>query len=341
MAERISQPSRTPTPRKECTEVRFALSYEALKMKSISSAAQISAIFFAIRQPNFSDSITHGPRINAGSLPPMITLPTLKGLAFINRSFSRCGRLRSIVLPPLPFLNAIASHQIVNGKWRIQREKERQGHSVHLQKVKRLRIGKKTQNRKCFRFMQQKSVIKTRQFVSNERDHKIKLRPEKYAHDRHGIWPVSASQHQEDDADDDTAMRGEKANEPPIWKPKAQVWREHSLQRAANSPEICNLEPALISSPHRHEYNHHAPIAQLHRQHLLPGRGVAAADKNQIDDVVQQKHCKENADDHFFSTGRFCAPHDRGQHKRQNNREENNREMRQTVRLKFRLHALL
>src|SRR5882724_6231462 len=82
MTERISQPLRTPTPRKERTEVRFALSYEALKMKSISSAAQISAIFFAIRQTNFSDSITHGPRMNTGSLPPMTTLPTRNGFIF-------------------------------------------------------------------------------------------------------------------------------------------------------------------------------------------------------------------------------------------------------------------
>src|SRR6267378_4004857 len=339
MAERISQPSRTPTPRKERTEVRFALSYEALKTKSISSAAQISVIFFAIRQTNFSDSITHGPRMNTGFLPPMTTLPTVTGLAFINRSFSRCGRLRSIALPPLALCgNAIASHHIVNGKWRIQPEKERQGQSVHLQKVKRVRIGKKTQNRKCFRFMQQKSVIKTCQFVGNERNHKIKLRPEKHAHDRHGIWPVSARQHQEDDADDDPAMRGEKADESPIWKAKTQVWREHSLQRAANSPEICNLEPALISGAHCYNDNHHAPIAQLHRQHLLPARGAAAADKNQIDDVVQHKDCRENADDRFFGTGRFCAPHNRGQREWEDNREENNGEMRQTVRLEFRLH---
>src|SRR5207302_11506453 len=82
MTERISQPSRTPTPRKERTEVRFALSYEALKMKSIPSAAQISAIFFAIRRTNFSDSITHGPRMNTGRLPPMVTLPTRNGFIF-------------------------------------------------------------------------------------------------------------------------------------------------------------------------------------------------------------------------------------------------------------------
>src|SRR5437870_5173936 len=88
---------------------------------------------------------------------------------------------------------SIASHKIDNCKWHIQSEEEQQRQSVHLYKVKRLRIGEKTQNRKCFRFMQQESVIKTGQFVSDERNHKIKLRPEKHANDRHGIWPVSAS----------------------------------------------------------------------------------------------------------------------------------------------------
>jgi len=79
MAERISQPSRTPIPRNERTEVRFALSYEALKMKSTSAVAQISAILLAMRQTNFSDSITHGPRINAGRLPPILTFPICNG----------------------------------------------------------------------------------------------------------------------------------------------------------------------------------------------------------------------------------------------------------------------
>src|SRR5213594_5138412 len=82
MAERISRPSRTPIPRNDRTEVRFALSYEALKMKSTSSARQISAIFFAMRHTNFSDSITHGPRMNAGRFPPIVTLPTRNGFVF-------------------------------------------------------------------------------------------------------------------------------------------------------------------------------------------------------------------------------------------------------------------
>src|SRR6266496_6714024 len=90
MAERISQPSRTLVPRNECTEVRFALSYEALKMKSTSADTQISAIFFAMRQTNFSDSITHGPRMKAGRLPPMVTLPTRNGFVFSLTIYSAC-----------------------------------------------------------------------------------------------------------------------------------------------------------------------------------------------------------------------------------------------------------
>src|SRR5947208_14468757 len=51
-------------------------------MKSTSSARQISAIFFAMRHTNFSDSITHGPRMNAGRFPAIVTLPTRNGFVF-------------------------------------------------------------------------------------------------------------------------------------------------------------------------------------------------------------------------------------------------------------------
>ena len=75
-------------------------------------------------------------------------------------------------------------------------------------------------------------------------------------------------------------MRGEKTDETPVWKAKEQVWRENGLQRAANSPEVCHFEPALISGPHRHDYDHHAPVAHLHWQHLPPIHNAVAADKN-------------------------------------------------------------
>jgi hypothetical protein len=58
-------------------------------MKSTSSAEQTSAIFFAMRRTNFSDSITHGPRMKAGFFPPIVTLPTRNGFRFIDRIHSR------------------------------------------------------------------------------------------------------------------------------------------------------------------------------------------------------------------------------------------------------------
>src|SRR5205809_277429 len=51
-------------------------------MNGIDSARQISARPRAIRQTNFSDSITHGPRMNAGCLPPSMTERILSGFGF-------------------------------------------------------------------------------------------------------------------------------------------------------------------------------------------------------------------------------------------------------------------
>ena len=85
-------------------------------------------------------------------------------------------------------------------------------------------------------------------------------------------------------------MGGEKTDEPPVWKTVTQVRREHCLQRAANSPEIRDLAPALTPRPHRHHYDDHAPIAHLHWQHLAPIHNAPAADENQISQVVQDQH---------------------------------------------------
>ena len=48
-------------------------------MKGVFSAAQIFAIFSAIRRTNFSDSMTHGPRMKADFPPPMVTFLMRKG----------------------------------------------------------------------------------------------------------------------------------------------------------------------------------------------------------------------------------------------------------------------
>ena len=52
-------------------------------MKATDSASQISLIRRAIRQTNFSDSITHGPRMKAGCFPPSVTFPILSGFDFM------------------------------------------------------------------------------------------------------------------------------------------------------------------------------------------------------------------------------------------------------------------
>src|SRR5436190_23559987 len=51
-------------------------------MNGIDSVRQISAMRRAMRQTNFSDSITHGPRMNVGSFPPRLTFWILRGVRF-------------------------------------------------------------------------------------------------------------------------------------------------------------------------------------------------------------------------------------------------------------------
>jgi hypothetical protein len=55
-------------------------------MNGTDSAWQISAIRRAIRQTNFSDSMTHGPRMNKGWPPPMVTERILRGFGFTGKS---------------------------------------------------------------------------------------------------------------------------------------------------------------------------------------------------------------------------------------------------------------
>src|SRR6266540_3109727 len=96
-------------------------------------------------------------------------------------------------------------------------------------------------------------------------------------------------------------IRSEKTDETPIWEAKPQVWREHSLQRPANPPEVRHFEPALTSNPHRRDHNDHAPIAHLHRQHLPPIEDAVAANKNKISDIIEHEHCRENSDYRVFN----------------------------------------
>src|SRR6266576_1741706 len=109
-------------------------------MKSTSSSAQICAIFCAIRQTNFSDSITHGPRINAGRFPAIVTDPIFSGLGFTKERMNQESKkkrkrislrfLLSYVLINLSF------YKIDDSKRHVEPDKEKKGDPVQFQEVK-------------------------------------------------------------------------------------------------------------------------------------------------------------------------------------------------------------
>src|SRR5215469_10074110 len=112
-------------------------------------------------------------------------------------------------------------------------------------------------------------------------------------------------------------MRDEKTEKTQVWKTKAQIWGEHGLQRPTNPPKVCYFEPTLASRPHGDNYDDHAPITQLQRQHLSPGNDAVTPDENQIADIVEDEHCGESGNYCTFDTQRFRAAHDGSKRKRQ------------------------
>src|SRR5688500_13745692 len=78
MPERIFNPSSMPGPRNDRSDVRFALSYDALKMSGIPQRDATFASDSAIVDACASLSMTHGPAISArGAPPPMATAPAI------------------------------------------------------------------------------------------------------------------------------------------------------------------------------------------------------------------------------------------------------------------------
>src|SRR5256714_8270774 len=77
-------------------------------------------------------------------------------------------------------------------------------------------------------------------------------------------------QHKENDADDDSAVGNEEAEESEIWKTKGQIRGQDGLYGPADSPKIGDLEPARPACPHCDDDYNHCPIAKLERQDLLP-----------------------------------------------------------------------
>src|SRR5262249_62118881 len=67
---RPRSPASGPVPRNDAIEVRFALSYDALKMTDTPQRDAISRIAAAVSRACEALSITHGPRMNASGCPP-------------------------------------------------------------------------------------------------------------------------------------------------------------------------------------------------------------------------------------------------------------------------------
>src|SRR5438045_707429 len=221
-------------------------------MKGVDPAAQISATRRAIRQTNFSDSITHGPRMKAGRAPPMVTLPTLSGFGFTRKKNESGKQEKRKRKSPFCFLRScvpgyFSSSKIVNRKGRIQRQEKKQGKQVHLEKIERTRVGQKIQERCRLRSVQEIAVIRARDQIDRDRDHKVKLRPGERAPDGIEMRAESARHHQKNNADHDAGMPDEETHEANIGKRIVQVWRDDRLHRAADSPKISDLEPALAA----------------------------------------------------------------------------------------------
>src|SRR4051812_19114600 len=86
-------PSSRPGPRNDRTEVRFALSYEALKMNGTPARRVMSRSASAVSIACASLSITHGPAMSASGPPPRLTPPTSTGETTRLPYHGRCGRL--------------------------------------------------------------------------------------------------------------------------------------------------------------------------------------------------------------------------------------------------------
>src|SRR5947208_17127011 len=116
-------------------------------MKGADSAAQISAMRRAIRQTNFSDSITHGPRINAGRRPPIVTEPILTGFGFTGKTINQKGSshnghkghkevFSNSFLPWCSFVSFVlgfpSPEEIINRKRQIKRAEKNERQQMHL-----------------------------------------------------------------------------------------------------------------------------------------------------------------------------------------------------------------
>jgi len=94
-------------------------------MKSTFSEAHASAIFLAMRRTNFSDSMTHGPRMKTGRLPPIDTFPDAQWFCFGHECLRKAGAQEiKESLPAFLLSGLILFRYIKNGERRVEHEKK-------------------------------------------------------------------------------------------------------------------------------------------------------------------------------------------------------------------------
>ena len=107
-------------------------------------------------------------------------------------------------------------------------------------------------------------------------------------------WPKFTAQDQVNYSGHDRAVIEKKSEEPEIRKTNLKVWRDDRLQTAADSPKVTNLQPAPpIFFQQCDDDGDHRPIAQLHRQHLAPIDIAVLPAKDDVADVICEKHQRQ------------------------------------------------
>src|SRR2546423_11585260 len=174
--------------------------------------------------------------------------------------------------------------------------------------------------------VEKKSVFFPCQQINRESNDEIKFGPGKGAQNADRAGTESVNQHQENDSDNDSGMRDEKADEAKIGKSVAQVRRQECLQSSANSPEIGHLQPAAISSPKCTDDNNHRPIAQLKWKQFVPVIDPEPARNDHVGDIINRQQRRDRERDGTLESPRFGSMDDKGEEKGQNDCQEDDRE---------------
>ena len=120
-------------------------------------------------------------------------------------------------------LQKFSSCEIVNRKRHIEHDEKGEREQVHFEEVKRAIIRKNIKEGFRFRFVKKKTVIEPGQAVGDKGDDEVKFGPKKDPNDGECARPEMMGQHQENDADDDTAVGYEETEESEIRETVGQI----------------------------------------------------------------------------------------------------------------------